>query len=92
MASFGGKVQLITHGGVPRDLQGIDVWAYGPQGGVLHTQSIHDGTYHFYNVPPGTYTIYAEYWEGGVGGTLYTAIVTVTVGPNDQINTIHLYL
>jgi hypothetical protein len=92
MASFGGNVQLITHGGVPRSLQGVDVWAYSPQGGVHYTQSIQDGTYHFYNVPPGTYTVYAEYWEGGVGGTLYTAITVVTVGADEQINTAHLYL
>jgi hypothetical protein len=92
MGSFGGNVQLITHGGVPRDLQGIDVWAYSPEGGVLHTQSIHDGTYHFYNVEPGTYTVYAEYWEGGVGGTLYTAVTIVTIGPDEQIDTVHLYL
>jgi hypothetical protein len=92
MASFGGNVQLITHGGVPRSLQGVDVWAYSPQGGVHYTQSIQDGTYHFYNVPPGTYTVYAEYWEGGVGGTLYTAIAVVTVGPDEQIDTVHLYL
>jgi hypothetical protein len=92
MASFGGNVQLITHGGVPRELQGIDVWAYSPTGGMHHTQSIHDGTYHFYNVEPGTYTIYAEYWEAGSPPTLYTAIMTVTVGPDKQIDTVHLYL
>ncbi len=92
MASFGGNVQLITHGGIPRSLQGIDVWAYSPQGGVHYTQSIQDGTYHFYNIEPGTYTVYAEYWEGGVGGTLYTAIAVVTVGPDEQIDTVHLYL
>jgi hypothetical protein len=92
MASFGGNVQLITHGGVPKELQGIDVWAYSPTGGMHHTQSIHDGTYHFYNVEPGTYTVYAEYWEAGSPPTLYTAITTVTVGPDGHTDTVHLYL
>ncbi|MBN1977298.1 MAG: pilus assembly protein [Anaerolineae bacterium] len=91
-ASFGGNVQVITHGGIPQSFQGVDVWAYSPAGAVYHTQTIHDGTYHFYNVPPGTYTIYAEYWEGGVGGTLHSTIVTVTVGADERINTVHLYL
>jgi hypothetical protein len=89
MASFGGNAQLVTHGGVPRDLQGIDVWAYSPQGGTHHTQSIHNGTYHFYNVKPGTYTIYAEYWEEG---TLYTDVEVVTVVADDENFNIDLFL
>jgi hypothetical protein len=95
-ASFGGNVQVITHGGIPQSFQGIDVWAYSPAGEVYHTQTIHDGTYHFYNVPPNVppeaYTIYAEYWEGGVGGTLHSTIMTVTVEADERIDTVHLYL
>ena len=39
---------------------GADVWAYAQGGQIYHTKSIHDGTYHFYNIPPGTYMVYAE--------------------------------
>jgi hypothetical protein len=91
-ASFGGLVQVFLHHGIPQALPGIDVWAYSASGEVYHTQTIHDGTYHFYNVPPGTYTIYAEYWEGGMGGTLHYGMRSVTVEADERVYNINLYL
>ncbi|MBN1994993.1 MAG: pilus assembly protein [Anaerolineae bacterium] len=47
-------------------LLGADVWAYadaaddGVPGPVFQTQSIQDGTYRFYNLPPGKYLVYAQ--------------------------------
>ncbi len=57
-------------------LRGAQVWAYG-DGGELYTAfSIHDGTYHFYNIPPGRYMIYSEIWTGGL---LFWAESTITL-------------
>lgn len=79
-ASFGGLVRVLVQG-IPRTYQGINVWAYSQGGEVLRTYTIQDGTYHFYNVPPGTYTIYAEYWESGI---LHYTIQTVTVAADER--------
>jgi hypothetical protein len=79
MALIGGEARVLVNG-VPRSLQGIDVWAYSVGGEVFHTVTIHNGTYHFYNIPPGTYTIYSETW---VGGSARFATTTVTVGAGD---------
>jgi len=83
-ASVGGDVRVLV-GGFPQTLQGVDVWAYSPGGGVYHTITIQDGTYHFYNIPPGTYTIYAEIWVGG-GLRFATTTVTLGAGPNEGVN------
>jgi len=88
MATFGGMVRTLISG-VPHPLTNADVWAYSRGGEVYHTRSIHDGTYHFYNVPPGTYTIYAEAW---VGGHLRVDTATVTVVADEQKDNIHLLL
>ncbi len=53
---------------------GVDVWAYDEGAGTTyHTVTLDggddlfpEGTYHFYNIPPGTYTIYSECWEAGL--------------------------
>jgi hypothetical protein len=75
--SLGGKTML------NQSLRpGTNVWAYKMQGGgmaggpVYTTYSIQDGTYHFYNLPAGTYLIYAEYW---LGGTRYSGQAVATV-------------
>jgi hypothetical protein len=91
-SSFGGLIQVFVHHGIPQTFRGIDVWAYSPGGEVYHTTTIHDGTYHFYNVPPGSYTIYAEYWEGGAGGTLHFGTWTITVDADERIYTVNLYM
>ncbi|RLC75178.1 MAG: hypothetical protein DRI81_12540, partial [Chloroflexi bacterium] len=74
-ASIGGDVRVLI-GGIPQSMQGVEVWAYAQGGEVYHTATIHDGTYHFYNVPPGIYHIYAEVW---VSGSQRSTMTTVTV-------------
>jgi len=75
--------------GFPQRLQGVDVWAYKPGGEVLYTVTIQQGRYHFYNVEPGTYTIYAEIW---IGGGLHFAMTTVTVGADERRDNVDLFL
>ena len=87
-ASIGGKVRVLVNG-IPQTLQGVDVWAYSPGGQVLHTITIQDGTYHFYNILPGTYTIYSEIWIGG--GLLFTT-KTLTVGADERSYGMDLFL
>ena len=80
-ASIGGLARAMVQG-VPQPLPpGENVWAYMPGGEVLHTTTIHDGTYHFYNIPPGTYTVYAETW---VGNNMETGTTTVTVVADER--------
>ncbi len=86
--SIGGLIEVLL-AGVPTRMPGIQVWA-SRVGGELHrTQTIHDSTYHFYNVPPGTYIIYAEVW---VGGYLYTATAEVQVAANERNYAVNLLL
>jgi hypothetical protein len=87
-ASIGGDVRVLV-GGIPRTLQGVDVWAYSPGGQVYHTVTIQDGTYHFYNILPGTYTIYSEMWIGG-GGRFATT--TLTLGADERNYNVNLFL
>ncbi|HIE39017.1 MAG TPA: carboxypeptidase regulatory-like domain-containing protein [Anaerolineae bacterium] len=87
-ASIGGLVRAML-GGVPQPLTGAEVWAYSQGGEVYYTRSIHDGTYHFYNIPPGTYWIYSEAW---VGGYLRTDSTTVTVVADERNYSVHLLL
>jgi len=87
-ASITGGVRVLV-GGVPRTLQGVDVWAYSPGGETYHTVTIQNGTYGFYNVPPGTYTIYSEVW---VGGEPRFATATVIVGADERRTGVNLFL
>jgi hypothetical protein len=87
-ASFGGLVQVLVQG-IPQTRQGINVWAYSPGGQVYNTYTIQDGTYHFYNVPAGTYTIYAEFWEGSV---LHYTTRTVTVAADERNYGVDLHM
>jgi hypothetical protein len=82
---LGGELTVLVEG-YPRPMQGVDVWAMQlPDGptpppggwGFYTTYSIHDSTYNFYNLNPGTYRIYAQVW---VSGVLYTASDTVEIG------------
>ncbi|MCP4540997.1 MAG: hypothetical protein GY832_28000 [Chloroflexi bacterium] len=82
MASFGGKVRAVI-GNVYQDMVGVTVVAYSAGGQVYQTNSIHDATYHFYNVPPGTYTVYAQTW---VDNKLLIDSATVTVVSDDHDN------
>jgi hypothetical protein len=88
-ATFGGTITTLGEYNIPTKLTGADVWAYTQGDEVYHTQSIHDGTYRFYNMPPGTYQVYSEAW---VGGTLRIASTSVTVAANDDISNLNLLL
>jgi hypothetical protein len=79
MASFGGSVLLDGTVETP----GVNVAAYSQGGAVYRTISIQDGSYHFYNVPPGTYTVLAEAW---IGGVLMVGENSVTVAADDHGN------
>ncbi len=61
--------------------QGVRVWAYRQNGAMLTTYSIHDSTYGFYNIEPGEYVIYAEWWDGA---DLYNALTTKRVSAGIQ--------
>ncbi len=87
-ASVGGEVRVLVSG-IPQTLQGVEVWAYSPGGQSYHTATIQDGTYHFYNVPPGSYTIYAEVW---VGGGLRFATTTVVLSADERNYSVNLFL
>lgn len=87
----GGLAQVLLPSGVKAKFQGIDVWAMQMQTGeppspplyeldFQSTYTIQDSTYGFYNLQPGRYRIYAEFWYGG---NLYSASVildNLTVG------------
>jgi regulation of enolase protein 1 (concanavalin A-like superfamily) len=79
-ASIGGLIQVLLHAR-PTKMPGIQVWAFAPGGALYRTKTIHDSTYHFYNVPPGTYTIYAEVWTDGI---LYSGTTEVTVVSDER--------
>ena len=87
-ASIGGKVLGIISS-VPQAMPGVMVVAYSPGGEVYQTLSIHDATYHFYNIPPGTYTVYAQTW---VGGVLKMDSATVTVVSDERNYYVNLRL
>lgn len=80
---LGGELRVLIEG-FARPMEGVDVWAMQlPDGitppqslGYYTTYSIHDSTYNFYNLNPGTYRIYAQVW---VSGVLYSASETVTI-------------
>ncbi len=88
-ASFGGEVRIRGQNNIPILLPGANVWTYAPGGEVLQTRSIHNGTYHFYNVPPGTYVVYAETW---MSGQLRTASTQVTVAADERNYNVSLLL
>jgi hypothetical protein len=88
LASFGGMVTVIE-GTRPLFIKGVDVYAFSIDGtGVYrHTTTIQDGSYHFYNLPIGTYKIYAVYRDD----RLNADVQTVVVGMGDR-NDIHFFL
>lgn len=88
-ASVGGLVRTRGQNNIPVLLPGADVWAYAQGGEILRTRAIHDGTYRFYNIPPGTYIIYAEAW---MSGQLRTATTQVTVAANERNYDVNLLL
>jgi len=71
--SISGEVRVLVSG-IPWTLQGVDVRAISVSGEVYHAVTASDGTYEFYSIPQGTYTIYAETW---IGSWLRFATTTV---------------
>jgi hypothetical protein len=88
-ASFGGLVEVLLSGLPTKMGDGIQIFAYARGGALYATRTIHDSTYHFYNVPPGTYTIYADLW---VGASLYTSTTEITVMSNERNYAVDLLL
>ena len=88
-ASFGGLVEVLLSGLPTKMGDGIQIFAYARGGALYVTQTIHDSTYHFYNIPPGTYTVYAEVWFENL---LYTATVEVTVVADERNHNVDLIL
>jgi hypothetical protein len=87
-ATVGGDVRVLLEGR-PTEMEGVTVWAYRTDGGdcrpgepLCVTYSIHDSTYHFYNIEPGPYAIFAEVW---VGSLSYTDLRTLTLAAGDVI-------
>jgi hypothetical protein len=87
-ASMGGLVEVLLRAR-PTKMPGIEVWAFARGGKLYRTKTIHDSTYHFYNIPPGAYTIYAEVWMEGI---LYTSTMEVEVVANQRNYAINLLL
>jgi hypothetical protein len=87
-ATLGGPLRVFL-GGAPQPKQGVRVWTYQQNGQLLTTYSLHDSNYFFYNVDPGEYVIYSEYWDGP---NLYSAFTTVTVGPDQTRTNLSLLL
>ena len=87
-ASFGGLVRAQIGGSIQM-MTGVEVIAYSRGGQLYRTRSIHDGTYHFYNIPPGTYYVYASIWYDGV---LLVATDQVTVVSDERNYDVNLLL
>jgi len=85
-ASIHGEAWVLA-GGIPWVFPGVNLWVYGPDGGVYHTSTDESGAYHFQYLPPGVYRIYAEIW---VGGWLRFATRTIQVVEGDY--TVNLFL
>jgi len=84
----GGPLRVFI-GGAPQPKQGVRVWTYQPNGELLTTYSLHDSTYFFYNVDPGEYVIYSEYWDGP---NLYSAFTTANVNAGQNRDDLSLLL
>jgi hypothetical protein len=89
MADITGRAQVLV-GGIPQRLHGVDVWAYSQGGEVYHTVTIQEGSYGFYNIPPGTYTVYSEIWM--VGSGFYFDTKTVSVEADESMGGLNLLL
>jgi hypothetical protein len=85
-ATVGGNLRVWQEGMLSPQV-GVPVWAYRTDGGdcrpgepLCVTSSIHNSTYHFYNIEPGQYVIYSE---AIVGTQLRFDMEVVTVGAGD---------
>jgi hypothetical protein len=80
MASIGGLIEVLSDE-PPVKMPGVQVQAFAPDGAEYRTATTLDGTYRVYNLPPDTYTIYAEVW---VDGVLYSSSKDVTVAADER--------
>ncbi len=89
-----GKISGITKRS-NEPLGGATVWAYattalgGDPGPVFKTYSIQDGTFRFYNLPPGDYLVYASITDAS--GTFF-ATYRATVFSNGEVKNVVLNL
>jgi len=85
-----GNLRVKRGTGTPVQMPGVPVWLYAQSGEFFVTTSIHDSTYHFYNVPPGIYTLYSEVWIGsGEDRQLFVFVepqVTIVADQTTQYN------
>ena len=88
-ASIGGLISILNEYHVAIPTSNANVQAYRQGGEVHRTASIQDGSYHFYNVEPGDYLIYAQVWQDGI---LHTATTNVTVAANERNYSINMLL
>jgi hypothetical protein len=95
LATIGGSLRVWIEGKLS-EMVGVTVWAYRTDGGecrpgenVCVTSSIHDSTYHFYNIEPGEYVIYSEVV---VGTQLKIDSAAVTIGQGEVRDNVNLAL
>ena len=79
---------LVSYQGQPVP-KGADVYAYAQKGQVYDTVPIQDGSYGFYNIPPGDYVVYAE---ATIGDVLRTAVTEVSVAADERREDVNLTL
>jgi hypothetical protein len=79
--TVGGLAQVLL-GGVPRNLPGINVYAYTADGELFSTYTIQDSTYHFYwQLPPDEpIYIYAETYIGSYRYWTQTEVPAMSAG------------
>jgi hypothetical protein len=87
-AIIGGPLRVFLSG-TSVEKPGVPVWIYIQNSELLTTYSLHDSNYFFYNVEPGEYLVYSEYWDGP---NLFSAFTPVIVGPGQTITNLSLLL
>jgi hypothetical protein len=86
MGTIAGRVTTRGSGGRTIPVPGADVRAYrrGAITDAYETRTLTDGSFHFYNVVPGEYIVYAESLWGGEG--IRYATVTVDMDPPSRMD------
>ncbi len=69
--------------------KGAEVYAYAQNGQVYDTITIQDGSYGFYDIPPGEYVVYAE---AMIDDVLRTAVTEVSVAADERRENVDLLL
>lgn len=89
-----GRVTLHFSNGTVSNLPGVKVWAYAQDNqNVYETFSIQDGEYNFYNLPPGEYTIFAQYVLASGDAEILAADTSILLkSTNDDTNPARAFL